>query len=427
MEPLRRAGAAVIALTLAGGSASAEFYTLKGHGGPVMAIAADGGGRVLTASFDNSVGLWTDRSPLWLEGHAAAVTAVAFVGDGTALSAGDDFALRRWSLATGEGGEIGRHGGKIASIAVYGLRAATASWDGEIGIWNLDTGRAALLRGHGGPVNSVVFDGPGRLISASADGTVRAWDAASGRETQRLVEHGFGVNTLALGPGWLAYGAVDGGTRIVDSRTGAQIADFTLGRRPILAMARAPGRLAVGDGEGYIMIIDTARWRIAKDFRATRRGPVWALAFDDGGERLHAGGLSDSVWSWPVADLSDHGPAAVGERGFLRDPGEMSNGERQFMRKCSICHALTPDGGRKAGPTLHAVFGRPAGAVAGYPYSETLGASDIVWSPETLDALFDEGPDHYIPGSKMPMQVIARASDRADLIDFLTHATGETR
>ncbi len=95
------------------------------------------------------------------------------------------------------------------------------------------------------------------------------------------------------------------------------------------------------------------------------------------------------------------------------------------MRKCSICHSLDAGPSRRAGPTLHGVFGRPAGTAAGYRYSQTLATSSIVWDTDTIDALFDQGPDHYIPGSKMPMQVIASGSDRADLIAFLRAATGE--
>ena len=59
----------------------------------------------------------------------------------------------------------------------------------------------------------------------------------------------------------------------------------------------------------------------------------------------------------------------------------------------------------------------------GYSYSDTLDGSDIVWTETTIDALFDQGPDHYIPGSKMPMQVIAGGGDRADLIDYLKRAS----
>ena len=93
------------------------------------------------------------------------------------------------------------------------------------------------------------------------------------------------------------------------------------------------------------------------------------------------------------------------------------------MRKCSICHSLTDDASRKAGPSLHGLFGRPAGTLPGYRYSPTLSGSDIVWNDATIDALFDIGPDHYIPDSKMPMQRITRAEDRADLIEFLKRET----
>jgi cytochrome c len=114
---------------------------------------------------------------------------------------------------------------------------------------------------------------------------------------------------------------------------------------------------------------------------------------------------------------------ATKERGFLRDPGEMSNGERQFRRKCSICHSLTDDGARRAGPHLGGLFGRDAGSVEGYSYSQTVSALDFEWSATTIDRLFDLGPDHFIPGSKMPMQRIVKPEDRADLIAFLKDNT----
>ena len=240
-----------------------------------------------------------------------------------------------------------------------------------------------------------------------------------------LVEQGFGINRLVVLDGWLAYGAVDGATRIIDAETGAQLADFTLDRRPILALAhhKETAQLAVGDGQGYIMVVDTRNWRIARDFRAMREGPVWALAFDQPGARLWAGGLDAVIYGWPVALLGEFDP--VGDsRAFLTAPDTVSNGERQFLRKCSICHALRDDGTRKAGPHLAGIFGRPAGSLKDYRYSETLDQAAIIWNDESIDALFDLGPDHYIPGSKMPMQRITGAEDRADLIAFLKQATG---
>ena len=101
----------------------------------------------------------------------------------------------------------------------------------------------------------------------------------------------------------------------------------------------------------------------------------------------------------------------------------MGNGERQFKKKCSICHTLSTSSARRAGPTLHSLFGRKAGTVGDYSYSETLEKSDIIWTETTVKALFDIGPDDYIPGSKMPMQRITAEKDRQDLVDYLRQAT----
>ena len=399
-----------------------DFFTLKGHGGPIMGIAVAPDGQIATASFDNSVGVWSALTPEWQDGHEAAVNAVVFSGD-RVISAGDDFTIRRWP-----GGDVvGRHKGKVMGLATAPGVVASASWDGSIGLWPLDGTEPRILKGHTSGVNAVSFSADhSRLYSASSDGTLRVWDVETGGEKQQLLRHGFGINRLVLNAqqGWIAYGAVDGVTRVIDAESGEHITDFTLERRPILALALSPdgGMLAVGDGEGYIMIIDTQTWRINRDFRATLRGPVWALAFSANGQNIHAGGLDDAMYSWPIAMLSEHVQMTATERSYLRDPDAMSNGERQFQRKCSICHTLTESSARRAGPTLYKLFGRPAGMIPDYRYSETLGGSDIIWDEKSINALFDLGPDHYIPGSKMPMQRITNPQDRADLITFLRQA-----
>ena len=425
--------------------AAQEFNTLKGHGGPIMDINVNQKtGQVATASFDNSVGLWKGRVPTWLEGHKAAVTSVLLVDDDVIISGGDDFRVLLWGPTLSVPLEAIQHRGKVSDIAIYDTipTFASASWDGTIALQQFikviltnDTVQepfdlaTKILTGHDAGVNDIEFAEDGRLFSASSDGTIRVWETYLLEPTSRvLVSHGFGVNRLVVGPddAWLAYGSVDGVTRVVDPVSGEILADFTLERRPILSMAyhKASNQLAVGDGHGYIMMIDTNTWQITRDFRAMRRGPVWALDFAPDGKIIYAGGLEDVVYSWPVALLDGYEPADGPERSFLRNPEDMPNGERQFMRKCSICHALTPPPSRKAGPSLHGVFGRQAGTAPGYSYSDILTGSDIIWSDDTIDALFDLGPDHYIPGSKMPMQRITAAQDRQDLIKFLHGFSG---
>ncbi|MEX5727182.1 cytochrome c [Rhodovulum iodosum] len=430
------ARALILSLAMALPAGAEGFRTFDGHGGPVMglAVSADGS-RALTASFDYSVGLWDvarQTPPRWLEGHNAAVNSVAFMAGGRAVSAGDDFDVLIWDLATARVlARLTGHAGKVMSArpSPDGTLIASASWDGTIRLWDVASGtERAVLRGHDGPVNDVAWAAGGtRLYSAGYDGTVVLWDVAERAALRRVASHAFGVNVLAIdeSAGWLAYGALDGGTRVIDLDTGAELADLTAERRPILALARAPGgrRIAVGDGQGYIMVVDTSDWTIERDFRAAANGPVWALAFTGDGAAVIAGGIADQAYLWPL-DGADNAPRmAEIRRRFHTAPGEVSNGERQFLRKCSVCHTLGPDGGRRAGPSLYGLFGRPAGTLPGYSYSPALENSDIIWSSSTIDKLFEIGPDHVTPGSKMPMQKIVSPADRADLIAFLKRET----
>ena len=424
---------ALIALAaVLGGPASADgFRKLEGHGGPLMAVASDQSG-IVTGSFDNSVGLWSPSGQhrAWLDGHAAAVKTVTLVGADRVASAGDDNSIILWDRATGQVLHVlSGHTGKIMSIAASadGDLVASASWDWRIGLWDARTGaHIRWLEGHSGNVNAVVFGQAGTLYSAAYDGTVREWRLADGTPIRILSRHGFGVNALLVDPGgeWLAYGALDGGTRALRLSDGAELADLTLDRRPILAMARRAdgGLIAVGDGEGYIMVVETTGWTIHYDFRAARQGPIWALAFVDNGAALVAGGIEDAAYIWPLGS-EDAPRMAERRRAFHTDPATVGNGERQFLRKCSVCHSLTPGSGRKAGPTLFGLFGRRAGTVAGYAYSSALATSGLTWTAETIDKLFDLGPEHFTPGSKMPMQRIAGKQDRDDLIDFLRRST----
>lgn len=113
-------------------------------------------------------------------------------------------------------------------------------------------------------------------------------------------------------------------------------------------------------------------------------------------------------------------PALSGEP-LSGDP-DPEHGKTLF-RACAFCHTLTPDGGNRAGPTLWNLFGRTAGTVDGYRYSPALKDSGIVWNEDTVARLFEVGPDSMTPGSKMPLQTIPSAEDRADLVAYLKAAT----
>jgi cytochrome c len=95
----------------------------------------------------------------------------------------------------------------------------------------------------------------------------------------------------------------------------------------------------------------------------------------------------------------------------------------QVFRHCVACHTLSPDEGNRAGPTLWHIFGRRIATLPGYNFSPALKKLNIVWSKTTVSKLFEIGPAHYTPGTKMPEQTIGSAVDRKALVDFLGRVT----
>ncbi|HSM39761.1 MAG TPA: c-type cytochrome [Afifellaceae bacterium] len=409
---------------------------LAGHGGPIMAVAVDPASkRVLTASFDYSIifhNLTTGGETIVhrLFGHEAAVNDVAFVpGSDLAISVSDDGSFAIWDLE--KGSLVKRFTDtpdKVLDLDVSddGRLAAIARWDGTARVFSISEQREiARLEGHRGNVNAVAFSADAAtLYTASYDGTIRAWDLADAKEKAMVHDHGWGVNVLARHAGALVFGGLDGTLARVDiaSRESVEMAKSD---RPVLSLnLSADGsRLAAGFGDGHIRIFRTEDWSALEDYD-TAYGPVWGLDFADaGGNNLYHSGLDDFAILWQVDPRKPFDrPQGVYPRRFQMT-ADMSVGERQFQRKCSVCHTLERDGGNRAGPTLYKLFGRKAGSVPGYPYSDSLRNSGIVWTEQTVAKLFDEGPDIITPGSKMPLQRLKNIEDRDALIAFLKTAT----
>ena len=97
--------------------------------------------------------------------------------------------------------------------------------------------------------------------------------------------------------------------------------------------------------------------------------------------------------------------------------GDVQRGAQVYER-CQACHSLERN---RSGPRHCGLAGREAGAVEGYPYSEELRGSGIVWGEESLDR-FLEDPFAAVPGTRMGYAGVKDPQDRADLIAFLLAA-----
>mgnify|MGYP000441882953 CR=1 FL=1 len=436
----------VLALLVAAPPARGE---LRGHGGFVKGVAVTPDGRrAVTASFDYTVIVWdleTQQAIEVLDDHEGAVNAVAVFDEGRrALSASDDGTLRLWSLA--DGGHLEHvftgHGGKVAGVAVApdGRQAASAAWDGTVRLWDL-VAREQLfvLDEHQGNVNAVAFSHDGRhLLTGSYDSTIRYFELPDGGGRPRLMAtmeaHDFGVNALAFlpGDGQAISASVDETLRLWDLASGEEIGLLRGHKGPVFAVAVSPdGQWAASGGvDGAINLWRLDEQRVVATLYGHRQ-PVWALAFTPDGRRLLSAGGDEVTRVWDLVSRREIGASGAVADAALPAAAEAPDSRgAELFRKCVACHSVTADGGNRAGPTLYGVFGRRAGALDGYNYSDALRHSDLVWTEETIDRLFALGPDAFTPGSKMPLQRMPSAEDREDLIAYLKTITapeGQTR
>lgn len=95
----------------------------------------------------------------------------------------------------------------------------------------------------------------------------------------------------------------------------------------------------------------------------------------------------------------------------------------RLAQMCRACHTLGAGEPALLGPNLHGMFGRRAGSIPGYDYSQALRQADFTWTPRALDAWLAR-PAQFLPGNRMTFAGVTDPADRANLIAYLL---GETR
>jgi cytochrome c len=117
--------------------------------------------------------------------------------------------------------------------------------------------------------------------------------------------------------------------------------------------------------------------------------------------------------------LAGAGLAVMASSGALG--ADVAKGERVFQQ-CKACHTIDKGGKKSVGPNLFAVFGRKAGGLEGFAYSEAMKNSGIVWDEASL-AEYIRDPRKRIPGNKMAFPGLKQQAQIDDVIAYLKSAT----
>jgi len=423
-----RLAATLLLLSLAFAPALAQ---LRGHGGPVRALAiSPDGTRAVSGSFDTSAVRWSlarNVAEQVLRFHDGAVNAVAYLKDGRIVTAGADAHIALWSAGKQAPDVVlDGHSAPIAGLAVSpdGQWLASASWDHSVRLWPLAGGPPRVLEGNAQNVNGVAFSADGKeVVSAGYDATIRIWRLADGGVSIRNLPTP--LNTVAVAAdGEIVAAGADGKVYFL-SPGGEVRGEVEAAKTPIIAVAISPdGKLVAAAGiRGSVAIIDRATRRLNNTLIGPGL-PVWSVAFFPDSRTLLTGGTDRMIRRWDAVRGEPIDRLVVGAPDdplaqYAGDPGA------RVFRACVACHTLSPDEGNKAGPTLAGIFGRRIATLPGYNFSPALKKLDIVWSPETVSKLFEIGPAHYTPGTKMPEQIIGSAEERKALVEFLGRVTAK--
>ena len=92
-------------------------------------------------------------------------------------------------------------------------------------------------------------------------------------------------------------------------------------------------------------------------------------------------------------------------------------GEKVFV-VCKACHQVGDSAKNAVGPVLNGLFGRKAGSVEGYNYSDANKNSGLTWDEATFSEYIKD-PKAKVPGTKMAFAGVKDEKKIKDLIAYL--------
>jgi len=127
-----------------------------------------------------------------------------------------------------------------------------------------------------------------------------------------------------------------------------------------------------------------------------------------------------SIVAATAAGFAQHAPGF----GFDYLRAEQAAGQKLFDDHCAICHTLKRGQPFLFGPSLNGVVGRPAGSVAGFPYSDELKKSGLVWTEDNLRKWIADSA-RTVPHTLMAHVSISDPAEQIYLIEYLKTLKGK--
>jgi eukaryotic-like serine/threonine-protein kinase len=267
-------------------------------------VASPDGGHVVIPDADGSMELRTQAGPpIALRGHRGLITHVEFARDGrTVFSSSSDGTLRRWDVATGEGGVVLEVTTPIRGFAVA-RDGRIVAWAGDLTYAIDRAGRATKLgRGAAWCLDLAEFEPTtDRLFVQRCDKSVAILD---GDRAMELPTGGYRVSGIAVSPDgrWIAGGLADRTIRLWSAETG-RVVDVLRGHSDfVLDVAFSPDgrRLASASYDKTIRLWDltTRQHRVLRGHTAEVTQVVWRDA-----DRLVTGSVDGTVRLWDAPGL----------------------------------------------------------------------------------------------------------------------------
>jgi WD40 repeat protein/serine/threonine protein kinase len=311
-----------------------DLRTLKGHMGPVNAIAFSPDGRRL-ASIGEGIWVWDSATGQVLHTFSSVpggTSAVAFSPDDRLLAwAGVNEEARVWSAAADQ--MLATVPGSCIAFSPDSRLLATGGGEGIIRVWNPLNGQLVhTLEGHSKSVINLAFSPDGqRLASASQDQTVKLWDVAGSREVRTFWGHADQVNAVTFSPDGqrLASAGLDWTARIWEVASGRTQHILKGHTSSVSSVAFSPSgqQLASASADSTIKL-----WSVASgEELAALRGhisSVNSVVFSPDGRRLASAGHDGTIKLWDAPGGQEahglpghHGVAFSPDGRYLAAPG----------------------------------------------------------------------------------------------------------